>query len=167
MPAGRRPARILLNAATAASLLIWTAIAVLWLRGFTDLGDSPDGLSNAFAHRGSIYVKHRTRPDVSMADATSYDRWRFLGFGAHVGTRADGESETWRVFHVWPLAVICSIAPSTWVVRRRAARRRAARAVRNHCPACGYDLRATSDRCPECGSERADTSSAGASDARG
>jgi hypothetical protein len=45
--------------------------------------------------------------------------------------------------------VLLAIPPALGVVRRR---RKAARRRRpGHCPACGYDLRATPERCPECG----------------
>jgi predicted amidophosphoribosyltransferase len=46
----------------------------------------------------------------------------------------------------WALALLLSLTPTLWLLRRRP---RAA----GHCPHCGYDLRATPDRCPECGAE--------------
>jgi len=51
-----------------------------------------------------------------------------------------------------PLMVLSSILPALWLWRLIRARRRA-RMV-GHCPACGYDLRASPERCPECGAIR-------------
>jgi hypothetical protein len=55
----------------------------------------------------------------------------------------------------WALAVpllwavgACLAVPFYWIVRRV---RRRERDVDGHCPACGYDLRASFERCPECG----------------
>ena len=42
------------------------------------------------------------------------------------------------------LLPFCAIAPYLWLRRRRVTKL-------GHCPACGYDRRATPDRCPECG----------------
>ena len=48
----------------------------------------------------------------------------------------------------WLPALLSSLAPARWLVRRLL-RRRPGRA--GLCPSCGYDLRATPERCPECG----------------
>jgi hypothetical protein len=45
-----------------------------------------------------------------------------------------------------PLGIAGNVAISRW-------RKRLERMREGHCPACGYDLRASKDRCPECGRE--------------
>lgn len=48
----------------------------------------------------------------------------------------------------WLLSLCMIILPLAYA---RQWKRRVRRARTGHCPACGYDLRATPDRCPECG----------------
>ena len=48
----------------------------------------------------------------------------------------------------WFLAMIFGVGPVAWLA---GAYTNHTRLVRNLCPFCGYDLRATPDRCPECG----------------
>ena len=63
------------------------------------------------------------------------------------------------MFPHWSAAAVFAVPPLLWLGRRRpwraAIARRRARA--NHCPDCGYDLRATPGRCPECGAGRTAT----------
>jgi hypothetical protein len=77
----------------------------------------------------------------------------FLGFGYRTGNyvsfRGEDSWYEWTVpywFLVLALAVLPSLAISK-ALRKRHQRKS------GHCPACGYDLRATPDRCPECGRE--------------
>lgn len=139
--------------AAAVSLSLFVAAVWLWMRNFVELYRSEDGLSNAFSSRGSIYIKHRTVRDFSMQHARDVGAWSFVGFGGVTGVRADGQTERWRWFHVWPVAAASAVLPVVWWVRERRDRRRAAREANRRCVRCGYDLRATPGRCPECGTE--------------
>lgn len=49
---------------------------------------------------------------------------------------------------VWLPVLVTAVLPAWRFERARRVRRRLAR---GHCPACGYDLRASPERCPECG----------------
>jgi hypothetical protein len=76
---------------------------------------------------------------------------RRSGFaGVEVYADAASATPTFRVVVVpvaYPIALTAAL-PVAWLASRVRRRRRAAH---GHCPACGYDLRATPDRCPECG----------------
>jgi hypothetical protein len=81
------------------------------------------------------------------------DTWvdrKWAGFAFLQWRSANGaNSMTMVILPFWALTTVSALPPLVWLIRRvhsRARRRRA-----GHCPACGYDLRATPDRCPECG----------------
>jgi hypothetical protein len=131
----RRLPRLLLNAATAVSLLLYAATVVLWVRGYW-------------------------REDLIRLGAADGGHIIRLGDGAivvHEYDRFDPASGRYRVLQPFPVCLLpyFLIAPlfaflpaGVWLTRLVRRRRRARVGL---CPACGYDLRATPDRCPECG----------------
>ncbi|HEY0008835.1 MAG TPA: hypothetical protein VGB55_08940 [Tepidisphaeraceae bacterium] len=80
-------------------------------------------------------------------------RWGFEAIG--------GATEGFYYFPIrgvtspyWAVVTATAILPTRLAIRWT----RAARLARQgHCPACGYDLRASSGRCPECGTVAATT----------
>ena len=94
---------------------------------------------------GDETVYHRTFPDPLRSYRQSYPRttWNTLGFKSYSGATHSSFG-----FPYWAAALVAVIPSAVWL-DRRARRRRLGRT--GHCPACGYDLRASPGQCPECG----------------
>src|SRR4051794_31962769 len=99
------------NVAAGVSLIVLVIAVWLWTCRSLTLHESADGLSNAFVSRGSIYLKHRTVRDFFMERAIEGHSWHILGFGLLKAERAGGASETWWMFHVWPVALSSAMLP--------------------------------------------------------
>jgi hypothetical protein len=167
--------RRLLNLAAAPSLLLCAATAALWARSYFRV-DTIHRNAGTWSHvlvvgRGELlyewidgkYTADEERPflESQPADPAPYGPGRdvieraggvwVLGFGHYVslnGPDAVYYADGVTVVPLWCPLLVTAAPPAWWLIgRTRAARRRRP----GHCPACGYDLRATPERCPECG----------------
>ena len=170
--------RRLLNFLSALSLLLCVAVALLWVRSFKsseliswvrrDATGSRLAATSCMASRGGVAVSlERWEADQSKragacgpglhheSDVAYELDVNPLGFGAgrtddtNLGPAGVGSAD-WVVVPLWTLAAALA-SPPALSCAAALRRRRLNRA--GHCPACGYDLRATPDRCPECGKE--------------
>ncbi|HYO08297.1 MAG TPA: hypothetical protein VER17_04950 [Tepidisphaeraceae bacterium] len=84
-----------------------------------------------------------------MRDAGGWGpvRWQSSTRGAPPPPGESSRSVHLGVSH-WLAAAVLLVMPGAWLlsVRRDQVARR-----KGHCPACGYDLRASPEHCPECG----------------
>jgi len=117
--------------------------------------------------RRNLTARDATPPGLKRADDpqdvmfTLFKRdsadtsWKFAGFDYANFERkyiSTGGMQAWQwgftIFTIpgWLLPLITIVPPLLFIRRWRKFRRKP-----GHCPACGYDLRATPDRCPECG----------------
>jgi hypothetical protein len=155
----RRLPRILLNAATAVSLVLCAATVALWVRSYfvADIVERGtwERADELRLTRGAVVVAFQTsgHPHPGLRHLRDAP-------GTVANTAAEmGDSPGWRLcgfeyspdvnliaFPIWPLAVATSLLPLGRATRGRRTERAA-----DACPACGYDLRATPARCPECG----------------
>lgn len=177
----RRLVRILLNLATVASLLIFVATAVLWMRSARRLDavayyakDHLPTCTGVYSHQGFVRVIRTRGRTIDDPDDVGLRCWSFepdmpVSFEAPPPLGRLGPVEVSRgllhrspyhydatvvLFPHWvPLALSAPLPLlGTCRVLRSRRRRRA-----GHCSACGYDLRATPGRCPECGAVTPET----------
>jgi hypothetical protein len=173
----RRWVGILLNVATAGSLALCVGAIGLWVTshyvaqyvGRSDGSGWRGVLSMAgllrFEHGmyaagppGWTYVSYPQRDhDGLWFELAARDRggWplKRLGIGySRIDYTSDGRNVRVAVYvpH-WGVVVLLAILPGIGLTRIVRRRRAVARAGRNLCRVCGYDLRATPGRCPECG----------------
>jgi len=160
----RRLLRILLNAATAVSLVLGVATVVLGVGSFWRRYDvslfAPDGRCFTLAlYRGGCYAwreaalsgrwqfTHSSLPADAHA-ALEHQDFSFAGFG-YTGEPQSSKGWGLRLWRVptWSLAAGLAVTCRFLVRKRR-------RPPAGVCVNCGYDLRATPERCPECGTMR-------------
>jgi hypothetical protein len=175
MPLMTRLPRILLNAATAVSLVLCVTVVASWARSY----QAADWLQYGTPRRSYSLIHARGQlvaarvlpsygsdgwhyvafpPDMELDDFgplilhEAFDRWGFgLRFEKLPAVVAEGLTADVLLrasVPYWALALTTLIVPAARFARH-ARRVRARRGGR--CPACGYDLRATPARCPECG----------------
>jgi hypothetical protein len=157
--------RQLFNTIAVLSVLLFIALAAMWLRS----NRTEDvivwvGANDCFGMlsvRGAVLVDWRfeasgfRRPGSWDPGGWEYSngravrspwtdsfRWPLYHHYAYHGSRG------WAVIiPYWIVALVASIAPLRWMQLLMRARR----IEPHYCRSCGYDLRATPDRCPECG----------------
>src|SRR4051794_21547831 len=85
---------------------------------------------------------------------TGYTReasWHFAGFAHLTGPKASSRLDGMWEAPLWSFALATAVLPLHLLFLRRRHRRHGRPLAQQHCPNCGYDLRASPERCPECG----------------
>jgi len=164
VPSGRLGGvlRLIFTLASAVSLLVCVAAAVLWVRSYWVVdryGFSP--LHSVATDRGSL-VFCRIDPDLNLMVERGYHRDPAPNPTSGWNPR-QAARRTWNLFvahgedfpgfkmvviELWPPVLLTGMVFTLWLRREVALRRRA---FAGRCSRCGYDLRATPNRCPECG----------------
>jgi hypothetical protein len=156
--------RLLLNAATAVSLVLFAAVAVPWVRsyhiaeGYAWADPARPAYVEISARDGRFWLYRNAGAPAPSDTARGGFHYRY--FAGDPDGRRDGGAGGFSVANPrpgrwwvgvpgWFACAAAATLPALWV--RRATRRRPGDGC---CPACGYDLRATPDRCPECGTSR-------------
>jgi hypothetical protein len=147
--------RILLNAATALSILLWAAVAVLVFAVHFS-GDrpkvwtwpNPDGRSVSLELATDRVEWRRTWPITSTQTESPSIGW-FIDYYTSAGGDEHVFFESSHLsLKTGPLFLASLVIPAVRLASRQVKKRRHRVGYRI---LCGYDLRATPDRCPECG----------------
>jgi hypothetical protein len=161
---------IVMNTATALSLLLCAATLALWAYSVANPSWQFGKATPAPAKYREFSLSHGhvafstietfvPPPGVSYPIGAERDGWNAIGVRWRrermtlnrptdrtvVATLS--RSSTFALWLGWPL-LVSAVLPTRWWVRHRRATRDGRK---GQCPSCGYDLRATPDRCPECG----------------
>ena len=167
----KRPARILLDAVTVLSLLLFLATVALWIRGhfaYDVIGYRNEwGSVRLQSSRGGLAVVAMSFSEASPLDEAGWywqvtqsrtSLWHEGGLGFAFDSVQVGSRYVRGLFvPAWFAALVTGIPPALGLWRRLRKRR----STLNLCPVCGYDLRATPDRCPECGAVASSNANAG------
>jgi hypothetical protein len=161
--------RQLFTFCSAASLLLCAAVCVLWVLSFRRvvrvLRVGSGGAASCFVFHGCVKL-HRQSGPIAITNLYQQGHspgdwiWEYepINFPNRLGWRGVLLPQVFvdsggsggivnRILFVplWIPAVLAAWLPARSLLRRW-------RSVpHGHCPACGYDLRATPERCPECG----------------
>lgn len=145
----KRVRRLLFNTLTATSLLLAIATAGLWVRSYlcTDhiTYRGPTQAFRLWSSSGSLWL-------IGSRFMVQLPGWSIILDSRSVpGTFIDQPDWTLRVPFVSFVIWLFALPWCRWAIplaRSRQHRRRP-----GHCPACGYDIRASPARCSECGRE--------------
>jgi hypothetical protein len=163
--------RRLFNLAAAVSLLLCVVSAAWWIRSYW-VCDTVGRVGEAkvvvvTSAGGTLYLSvTRADPENEEPGPRPYYGWHTGPARLFGGLHSEGKlvrfaAEVRRSGYVSIVApywlLVLATLPGAWMSLVRMRRSILAKVRRNygHCPACGYDLRATPDRCPECGTEAA------------
>jgi hypothetical protein len=165
--------RCLFNVLAALSLVLCVATVVAWVRSYWTLDDVK--FARATFQCGLNSVRGGTSigwwtfefPDAQSLQRRRerrFDSWSYrsaslsgtslthieYGVASSSFASPDGitQTTTFITFPHWSLAAVLILPTVTYWFGYRLRR---ARRQNGHCPACGYDLRASTERCPECG----------------
>ena len=146
------------------SAALFVGVCVLWVRGHwrqDDLSADFAGRAYQLTSGGGRLLVARSRPGLPASPRPEGVRWSSMptfrwddSYGTPwLATRRPVGLATVRtpsaggvLVPQWLACLAAAPLPAAWLAGRDARHPRP-----GHCPACGYDLRATPHRCPECG----------------